>query len=377
MQKEIISSRHAVCIIVLFVFGSSVILGVNADVGQDSWIPLIFALVISIPVIMIYARIIKLFPEKDIFEVSIELFGKIGGKITIALLTWYAIHLAAMVLRNFSEFIELVAMPETPQTPIMIAMILTTVYIAKSGVTVLGKWSMIALPIVLLTFLMITLFSLSNMDFTNILPIMNHSVDKIAASSFKLLTFPFGETILFLGLSSSLKKNVSPYKVYLYGVLIGGFILLITILRNLMCSSSAMVEAEYFPSYMAARLINIGSFITRIEGSVSINFILSGITKITVCLIVASKGIAYLFNIPNYKKMIVPVGLIILALCASLYSNIMEMFNFITVYSFYAIPFQFAIPIVIWLAAEFKERKKRRTSNLPIKNSSPNIENGI
>lgn len=374
MQKEIISSRHAVCIIVLFVFGSSVILGVNADVGQDSWIPLIFALVISIPVIMIYARIIKLFPEKDIFEVSIELFGKIGGKITIALLTWYAIHLAAMVLRNFSEFIDLVAMPETPQTPIMIAMILTTIYIAKSGVTVLGKWSMIALPIVLLTFLMITLFSLSNMDFTNILPIMNHSVDKIAASSFKLLTFPFGETILFLGLSSSLKKNVSPYKVYLYGVLIGGFILLITILRNLMCSSSAMVEAEYFPSYMAARLINIGSFITRIEGSVSINFILSGITKITVCLIVASKGIAYLFNIPNYKKMIVPVGLIILALCASLYSNIMEMFNFITVYSFYAIPFQFAIPIVIWLAAEFK---KRRTSNLPIKNSSPNIENGI
>lgn len=67
MFKEMLSSRQAICIIVMFMFGSSVIMGVNTGVAQDSWICVLLAPFMALPMVLIYARIIKLFPEKDFF----------------------------------------------------------------------------------------------------------------------------------------------------------------------------------------------------------------------------------------------------------------------------------------------------------------------
>jgi len=345
------------------------IIGVNTEVGQDSWIALLCATIVSIPILLVYARIMKIFPGTDIFEISEKLFGKIGGKIIIALFTWYSIHLGALVLRNFSEFIEIVAMPETPQIPIMIAIIFVTIYLAKSNIEIFGKWAIVILPIIMITILTTLIFWFSIMDFSNILPVMGHSVQKVAKSSFDIISFPIAETILFLGLASFMKKESSPYKVYLLGLLIGVAILGIVMLRNVLSLGSAMMEALKFSSFTAARLINIGDFLSRIEGIISVNFILAGITKITVCLISASKGISKLFNLENYKRMTTPVSLLIVALSMILYKSTMEMFNFLTVYPYYAIPFQLIIPIVIWLTAEIKIRKKSKTSDSQIKSS--------
>jgi spore germination protein KB len=97
-----------------------------------------------------YARIIRLFPGKDLFEILEILFGAIGGKILIALFTWYPIHLGALVLRNFSEFTQISAMPETPQLPMMILMVLTTIYLARHNMKGVGKWSTVALFFIVL-----------------------------------------------------------------------------------------------------------------------------------------------------------------------------------------------------------------------------------
>ena len=124
----------------LFEFGSSVILGVNTQTGQDSWITLIVGALIACPFMLIYARILKLYPGKSFFEIMDLVLGKVAGKILCALMTWYAIHLCALVIRDFSEFMEISTLQETPQLPIMILLMLVVVYLAKSGNRTLGKW---------------------------------------------------------------------------------------------------------------------------------------------------------------------------------------------------------------------------------------------
>jgi spore germination protein KB len=57
-----------------------------------------------------------------------------------------------------------------------------------------------------------------------------------------------------------------------------------------------------------------------------------------------------------------PVALLFLALSAIIYKNTMEMFDFISVYQFYAIPFQIIIPLAVWIAAEIKARAKRKAA---------------
>ncbi len=359
MHKETITIRQAVCILVLFIFGSSVILGVSSEAAQDSWISLLLAAVFTTPVVLVYARLVKLHPGKDLFEIIETTLGKVIGKIIVVLMTWYAIHLGALVLRDFSEFIQIMSLPETPQLPIMIAVILVAAYMVKSGIETMGKWAILALSVIVFVVVLTVVLSLNKVDWTNIMPVMEHSIGTIAIGSFQIFTFPFAETVVFLSAANAIKKNDSPYKVYSQAILYGTIILLFVILRNILLLGPAVIDIKYFPSYTAVRIIEVGEFLSRIEGSIAMNFILAGMIKIAVCLLAASKGTSRLFGLEDYRPIVFPVCLLTTALCAILYKNVMEMFDFLKVYQYYALPFQVVIPLTVWIVAEIKMCAKR------------------
>ncbi len=364
MRKDPITFTQSVFTLVLFIFGSSVVLGVSGVAKQDAWVSLITATAMMVPLMLVYARIMRLYPETDLFDILEILFGKIIGKVLIALITWYALHLCSLVVRNFTEFMQIVAFPETPQLPMMISLILVTAYLAISGVNVLGKWSMIMFPIVVLTVILTIVMATVDLDFTNIQPILANGFQKILSGGYQILTFPFAETVLFLGVAGSVRKEINPYKIYGTAVLTGSLILLLIILRNILILGGPMISASYFPSYTTARILHVSDFLTRVEGTITMNFLLSGIVKITLCLIVAAKGISKLFAIDDYKQMIMPTSMMVVALCAIVYTSAMEMFGFIVYYQVYAIPFQLFIPAAVWITAEIRNKmqSKRRAA---------------
>lgn len=355
-----ISPRQAVCIIMFFIFGSSVIMGINSTARQDSWISLLMVPFLMFPMLLVYGRIMRLFPEKDFFEAIEIIFGKVFGKLFIILMTWYALHLCALVLRNFSEFIEISFMPETPQVAIMIAMMLVTIYMSVSGIETMGRWSVGMLPFVLGVAMLTTALAVPKMDFTNILPVMEHSVKTIAGGSYKLFTFPFAETVLFLCLADSVRKKDSPYKIYIYAMIFSLLVLLMVILRNTFLLGPELLAAEYFPSFTTARIVDVGDFMARIEGTIAMNFILTGIVKITVCLIAAAKGMSKLFQTGNYRWLVFPMGMLTVAFSSIVYENAMEMFDFLEIYQYYAIPFEIIIPLLLWILAEIQARRQKQ-----------------
>ena len=150
MSKQFLTARQAISMITMFILGSSVVMGGYSELGQDSWVALLGALVLAVPAIVVYARIMQLFPEKNLFEIILTLFGKFFGKFLVALFTWYSIHLAALVIRNFSEFITIVTMPDTPELASMMLMLFVSVYMAKSGSKTPGRSPIITLPIIII-----------------------------------------------------------------------------------------------------------------------------------------------------------------------------------------------------------------------------------
>jgi spore germination protein KB len=232
-MAEKIAGRQAICILILFIFGSTLILGVNSDLGQDSWFAQFLSAVMSIPVVMIYARVIKLFPEKDLIDIFNEVFGKVRAIPLILLMTWYSLHLGALVIINCSTFLKIVTMPETPTLPIMIIIIIVAAYIAKSGILTLGKWSVLIIPIPFFVAFLTSALSLKTIDLSNMYPVFEHNAAEFFASSYKTLTFPYAETVVFLFAADSLDKNENPYKIYFLGILVSTIVLLIIVIRNI------------------------------------------------------------------------------------------------------------------------------------------------
>lgn len=360
MQREMISMRQCIYMIVLFLFGSSAVQGVSWGVGQDAWIAILIALVFGSMLVLVYARIIRLFPETSLYDVAEVIFGKIIGKIIIALMTLYAIHLSAIVIRLLSEFIKIVTLQETPLLPMMILLLVAAGYITFSGVATLGKWAMFVLPLYLLILLYILVLSTAEIKISNVLPIMEHSVMAIGSASLKILTTTFGGTVLFLTLADSIKKNDNPYKIYLYGVFIAAVILIGILLLSIMVLGVPLVERSYFPSYRAARLINIGDFLSRIEMIIFYNFLFAGIAKISICLLAAVKGLENLFKSSNKGLILLILSPIILLISTLEFSSVIELFNFTDVFQYYVLPFQVFIPLILWIGAEIKIGKNKK-----------------
>lgn len=357
MLNRPFTSRQTIALLMMFNFGSSVVMGVSTGAAQDSWISLLLAILLAIPVGLMYGRIMELNPETDLFDAMEAMLGKVLGRIFTALMTWYALHLAAVVLRNFSEFIQISSLLDTPQVPVMIMMLLAVCYLGKSGCKALGKWALATMPLVMAIVVATVVLSLNVMRFDHILPIFGSSIDMIVTDAVQIFTFPFCETVLFLGVADCVRKEDNPKKLWLTAILLSGLVLMVIILRNLFVLGAEVVSIEYFPSYVAARIINLGDFLSRIEGSISVNFILAGITKITVCLIAASKGLAKLFGAGDYRRLIVPTGLLTMALAVIVYDNTMAMFAFVKYYSIYAAPFEVILPAVLWIVSEVRSKR--------------------
>jgi spore germination protein KB len=368
-DKESLTSRQLIILMILFLFGNSVVVGVNinSDVGQDSWLSLIFSFIFCIPFAMIVSKIINMFPRKNIYEIFDELFGKKIGKILNIMFMLHILYLGGIILRTFSEFVETTTLTETPKLPVMLCLILVVIYLIKSGINTLARWGPICLVIIIATVVFTITLSAPVIEFDNIKPILDHSFYQMAFSAFHIFMIPLSEVSLLLGMADHFNIKNKEKRTYLLGIIITGVILLIIILRNFMVLGVPLLKNSFFASYEAARILKIGEFITRIEGVVTINFILAGITKIAILALVLSKGLAHLSKNTDYKKLIVPAGLLIFAVCPFLFDNVVDLFDFAPIFGMYAIPVGVILPIVIWLYALYKKRKKTKNKEISLK----------
>lgn len=357
MQKEQITDKEAICLLIIFVFGSTLIIGISGDAKNDAWIAGIVSIMMFIPMLLIFSRILTLFQGKDLFDILNITLGKVLGKMISILYIWYAFHLGALALRNFGEFINTVAMPETPMLVPIICLGLVCIIAVRLGIEVLGRITTYFLPILFFILIMVQILGISQFHFNYLKPILGNGLSPVLKGGFTAFSFPFAETVLFIGVFSSLKTQKSPTKVYLYGILISAATIIFITIRNISVLGN-MLSSFYFPSYGAVSRTKIGDFLQRIEVTVSFVFIFSVFIKSSICLLVACKGIGKLFNLKDYRSIVIQTGLLMVYFSYTVYDNIMEMkYWAFKVYPYYAFPMQVILPIIIWILAEIKVRK--------------------
>jgi len=357
MQKEQISDKEAIFLVITFVIGSSLIVGVGGSADNDAWIAVIVGIIMVIPMLLVYSRILSLFQGKDLFDILNITLGKTIGKIVSILYILYAFHLGALVLRNFGEFVNTVAMPETPMIVILLSMVLISIIAVSLGIEVMGRTTTYFLPILILILAAVQLLAIPQLNLNYIKPILGNGLTPVLKGGFSAFSFPFAETVLFIGVFSSLKTKKSPFKVYFWGISIAAFIIFFTTIRNISLIGN-MLSSFYFPSYQAVSMIRVGDFIERIEVSVAGVFIFGAFIKSSICLLVACTGIGKMFGLKDYRSIVIQTGLLMVYFSYTVYDNSMEMQYWVfKVYTYYAFPFQVILPITIWILAEIKVKK--------------------
>lgn len=354
-MSDRITSRQAICMMILFELGSSLVAGGSMRAEQDSWIAALIGLIFAIPVVLLYAELNEFCPESDLFDMAYLAFGKVIGTIVTLLFSLFTLHTGALVMRHFTEHVHVLSLPETPQAVCAVFIGLLACYAVWGGIEAPARSAEFVAPIASAIVALLLGLTAKNMDFSNLQPMFDHDAKLLLKEGYAALAFPFAEIVMFLSVLCLVKDpNVSYRKCYLRGLLIPGIFFTMLIVTNITVLGVPVAKRLYFPVYGTVAAVNVGNFISRIEVLVSANFLLFGLMKVIVCLYVSCRGFSRLFGQQHYKIIAVIVATGITVLSQVVYKSTMEMFLFLPVFSLYAPLFEIVLPLAILVTLKIK-----------------------
>lgn len=356
-MKETLSNKQMISLMSVYLFSSSVILTFGAQAKQDAWIAILFSAALAAPLYFLFARIMKIYSGMNMFEIILNVFGKLLGKMIILLYTWFSLHLGAQILIGFASFIKNIALIETPVLVILIVQGFLCIYFVKAGVEVKGRYSEFIAPMIILFILFLSLISIKEYKINNLTPILYEGLAPVFQATFSVFTNPYSELFLVTLIITMDKKKNKPYKIYFLSLAIGTSVILLVTISNILVLGGNLQQMLIYPSYIVTSIMNIGDVFQRMEAIVAVVYLFGGFVENSIFLNVASSGLSRIFNIKDYKTVAGSVGLIMIVVAHHLHESNVQLYKFIErIYPFYSLVFLVILPVIICVVAEIKYR---------------------
>lgn len=353
MQREIkISPIQLSFFIITLLFSDFAIMNPARAAERAAWLAFIIGMLIGLILVSIYILIAKLHPGKTLIEILLTTFGKVLGTIISLLYIWYFIHLASLVVRSFGEYMVTVNYVQTPLFFIIICLMLPIVYGLRKGIEVIARMAEIFVPMIILLVSLLFILLAKEFQFQFFQPVLKDGLKPILETGYNIATFPFGELIILLMIFPYLNEPNKLSRVTYTSVIIGGFLLLNIVVRDLLVIGPELLSIIVFPPNVSTALLpTIG-----LEPLISVNLIIGGVGFLCVYIHAITLGVSQVFHIENDKTLIVPITIIVIGVSIWLYDNVLEMFRVAKeVYPYYSIPFQIIIPLLVLIISYIRK----------------------
>src|SRR3954454_6070673 len=264
MLKENISLTQLFTIIVNFYLGSAIVLGVGKEAKQDAWIAIGIATLIGTGLIYFYYSLNRLLPNKNLFEMMEYCFTRPAAIFMNLIYSVYFFFLSCRVIRDFAELISSAILPVTPIEVITLTFMLVIAYIVYLGLEVLGRVTEIFTPYLLGLIILLAIFLVVSgaIELHNLEPVLGDGWKPVIKTIFpSLISFPFGELVVFTVILSSVTEFKKSKKVLFISVLISGGFLIMGSLLMMFTLGVDVMQTTNFPLLIAARRVAIGQFI--------------------------------------------------------------------------------------------------------------------
>ncbi|MFZ5966898.1 MAG: GerAB/ArcD/ProY family transporter [Bacillota bacterium] len=361
MNRECINDWEGIGLVILFISGGALAMQTAPQAGGDIGIAILLAIAAAIPVLLVYSRILSLYPGKDLFDILQAIFGKTMGKGVSLFFIWFAFFLGSLVIRNMGDFPVTLSIPETPIAIPMGMMTFLCVWIVREGIEVMGRWATLFVLLNAPLPTAIILMLIPQMDINNILPVFYNGIRPVLRGAFSAFSFPFTEIVVFTMALLTLPSKKSPYRIYLIGLFMAGIMIVGVSVTEMLVLGEGIYQASFFPNHSAASEVQVAEIIQRMEVVTILATMTAGFLKISVCLLSVSKGISKFFSFPDYRFLVLPVGLLMYSVAFFIQESVLENVALAKVFPYYTFPFAVILPIIVWLAAEWKRHQQQKS----------------
>lgn len=375
MEKQIISARQFTIITMLCSIGTTILIipsSIAQVVKHDAWIVAIIGVALSFLLVKLYISVGNTTPNLSLVEANEKILGKYIGKVLSIAFTLFTFLSAGELLYYIGNFMQTEVMPETPTVAFAILFMLIIMFATYLGLEVFARSAEILFPIFLFIFVLFVLFISPNIEIKNIQPLFEATTGSFIYGVLLFVsTFAFPLVVLLMIFPSTVNVKKAAQKGFYIGTLGGGLILIILITLSILVLGAANTSLRTFPSYTLAQRISIGNFLQRIEIIMTFMWITTIYIRSFIYFYAAVKGLGQLLNIKDHRPLILPLGMITIALSQIVHPNIVHSEIFIKeIWLPYASIFAVFLPLLLLIVAKIRKisGKETNTKSSPLDN---------
>ena len=308
-------------------------------------------------------KLLKKFPGSDIIDISEFLGGKILKNIIGIIFITYFIFSASILLRNFCEGLKIIYYPQTNIIFIILFFIISISLTNNLSFGTTLRTNLIIIPIVLFSIIFLFVANFKNFTPQRIYPIFGDGISNTFITGFSNI-FAFGGISYLYLLPPYLKDPKKFKKITLISIAISGLYLLLCVSTLLFMFNFFVDINEIMPLYSAARNIDLGNFLQRLESL----FLLIWIGAFACYLGIVSRFSLDMFkkicNISNAKPLVWILGLLIFSISLIPKDYATSYFLENNIYKYLVLAITFVISLSILILANIKKRKLKKAEDL-------------
>jgi len=363
LDKVKITNHQVFALTAGFTCGSAILVISASAVSlakRDSWISMLLTLVFGLIEICLICFFWSRYPGITYIEIIKQIFGKWIGSIIATCFVLFCLLSDSKILWDIGNFMTIQVIPETPAYIINIVFFTVVIIALFYGLEAIARSYEIFIYFISFLFISSMILVLPNARIDNLLPVFEKGVTPILKGSILLssfLIFPINILLMIFpaNADNTIKAKISFAKGYLWG----GFLVFISIIVSILVLGSTITANSKFPVYLLAKEINLGIILTRFEFIVAAVWIVSILTRGILYLYAGVIGLAKLLKLKDHKKVILPLGLIIVIMSEVLYTDVIHQTSWDTyVWPLFAATFGLALPMVMVVGSYLRKRNK-------------------
>ncbi|USB31736.1 GerAB/ArcD/ProY family transporter [Paenibacillus sp. YPG26] len=346
----------------LFQLGSTTLFLLGGTAKQDAWISMSIGAVSGLLLLLLYLVIYNLDAKKDLFELFRKYFGKIMGSVIALAFVAYFTYEAS---RNLRDLGELTVMTLLDRTPLFFTLLVAIIVIANSvryGPRVFFIICTTLMPVLVLAYGLLLLFIsiTGNVHLEFLLPVLENGIGPVLSAAIpELVSFPFGQTVLFLVFFPFVPKSRHMNKTILYAYCITALILIVLNQLVILILGPGIAANSTYPLLQVVQIIQLTKVLERTDALFTLVLFLGLGIKITCFYLGAVIGL-YRITSVDIRIWVIPLGTVILllSLMSKDYTEFIWIGLHFTVTKVFPL-FQIALPILLISVMLLRKNKRK------------------
>ena len=362
-QPSKISARQATALLTTLILSTGIIMvpAISmARAGRGAWLSMLMATLAAIPLILAYSRLSTFAPNLRLTDRLTLLVGPRLGRTLSLGFSLFLLYTMSTVIHEGGLLVRVMFLPETPAGVISAGLCLLSLYGAWLGPQALARMNTLYLPLLFLTFLVLTVGAFSKSHWYFLWPPWDKGVHGLISGAVIPLAW-LGETSLLLFMSPDISDlNTQRWRIPLYAnLLAGGFIILNTVITQNTFGPS--LGSHYaFPVLQIGR--TFGENIRGIDALIMSIWVVGVFQKLALWLHYSVQEIGYIFKLQNSKALLPSMMILQNYLGLSTLFSTTELFHYLARFWPYLAlaTFEGIIPIglfLVWL--RYSKQKKK------------------